>query len=199
MRVKTEEKRQEILNIANDLFLESGFDGISMSDIATKVGGSKATLYGYFSSKEEIFVAVMMANARKLAEKAFSALDEKVPLDKKLVRFGYEYLAFILSQDMIDMKRRVMAHSDKVDIASQVYKCGIATSWQRVAELLERGMKEKKVKKSDPWLAAMQFKSLLEADLMTKRLFGIDKKLNKKILPTAVDNALKVFWSYYKA
>lgn len=198
MRVKTEEKRQKILETANEMFLESGFDSISMSDIAAKVGGSKATLYGYFKNKEEIFVAVMMANARKLAGKAFSALDKPLPLDKKLSLFGYEYLAFILSKDMVDMKRRVMAHSDKVDIASQVYKCGIAASWQRVADLLAQGMKDKRIKKGDPWLAAMQFKSLLEADLMIRRLFGIDKKLNKKILPKAVDDALKVFWAYYK-
>lgn len=198
MRVKTEEKRQKIIDIASGLFLESGFDSISMSDIAAKVGGSKATLYGYFSNKESIFVAVMMANARKLAEKAYAVLDENIKLEHKLKRFGYEYLAFVLSQDMIDMKRRVIAQADKTDIGKQVFECGIKVCWQRVADILEKNMKDKKIKKSDPWLAAMQLKALFEADVHIKRLLNIDKKLDKKKLPQAVDNALKVFWAYYK-
>ncbi|PZP56162.1 MAG: TetR family transcriptional regulator [Micavibrio aeruginosavorus] len=198
MRVKTEEKRQKIIEIASTLFLEKGFDKLSMSDIATKVGGSKATLYGYFHNKEELFVAVMMANARSLAAKAFAALEAKLPLEKKLDLFDREYLAFILSQDMIDMKRRVIAQADKIEIGAHIYECGIKTSWGRVAALLDQGVRDKKVRKCDTWLAAMQLKSLLEADLYTKRLMGVEKRLNKKLLPDAVKNALKVFWAYYK-
>ena len=198
MRVKTEEKRQEIIDIAGKLFLEKGYDSLSMSDISTHVGGSKATLYNYFPNKETLFVATMMCKGRKLAEKAYAVLDENIPLDQKLVRYGYEYLAFILSQEMIDMKRRVIAQADKVDIGKHIYECGLKVAWGRVADMLEKGMKDKKLKKADPWLASMQLKALLEADLYTKRLLGIDKKLNKKALPVAVDNALKVFWSYYK-
>ncbi len=198
MRVKTEEKRQKIIDVASTLFLEKGFDGLSMADIAAKVGGSKATLYGYFHNKEELFVAVMMVHARKLAAKAFAALETNLPIDKKLDLFGREYLAFILSQDMIDMKRRVIAQADKIEIGQQIYECGIKTSWGRVASLIDQGVRDKKIRKCDTWLAAMQLKSLLEADLYTKRLMGVEKRLNKKLLPDAVKNALKVFWAYYK-
>lgn len=197
MRVKTEEKRQKIIEIASSLFLESGFEGISMSEISARVGGSKATLYNYFSSKEEIFLAVMMTNAQKLAAKAYSVLDDAIDLKEKLNRFGYEYLCFILSQEMIDMKRTVIAQADKLDIGSHVYECGFKMAWGRVATTIENGMKAKLVKKSDPWMAAMQLKALLEADIYTKRLLNVDKRLNKKTLPTAVENALKVFWAYY--
>ncbi len=198
MRVKTEEKRQQIIDIASKLFLEKGFDSLSMSDIAAKVGGSKATLYSYFQNKEALFVDVMMANARKLAAKAFAALETNLPLDKKLDLFGREYLAFILSQDMIDMKRRVIAQADKIEIGHHIYECGIKASWSRVAALLDQGVRDKKIRKCDTWLAAMQLKALLEADLYTKRLMGIEKNLNKKLIPDAVKNALKVFLAYYK-
>ncbi|WP_253295185.1 TetR/AcrR family transcriptional regulator, partial [Vibrio cholerae] len=57
MRVKSEEKRQAILEIAKDSFTKQGFEQTSMSHIAKMLGGSKATLYNYFSSKEEIFTA----------------------------------------------------------------------------------------------------------------------------------------------
>ena len=59
MRVKTEERRQAILEKALDVFRELGFDRASMSEISKRIGGSKATLYSYFQSKEELFTAAM--------------------------------------------------------------------------------------------------------------------------------------------
>jgi len=59
VRKKTETKRQAILDVAADLFRESGFERASMSELCLRVGGSKATLYNYFSSKEEVFAEVL--------------------------------------------------------------------------------------------------------------------------------------------
>ena len=59
MRVRTEEKREEIIRIAAELFQENGFERTSMSTISERLGGSKATLYGYFKSKEDLLLAVV--------------------------------------------------------------------------------------------------------------------------------------------
>lgn len=52
-------KRAQIIAIAREHFFDKGFEGASMSAIATKLGGSKRTLWSYFSSKEELFAAVV--------------------------------------------------------------------------------------------------------------------------------------------
>jgi AcrR family transcriptional regulator len=54
-----DEKRAAIVKIAYEAFLTDGYAATSMSSIAAKVGGSKATLYNYFASKEELFAAVI--------------------------------------------------------------------------------------------------------------------------------------------
>ena len=59
MRLRTEVKRQEIVRIAAQLFEELGYERTSMSEISARVGGSKATLYGYFASKEDLLRAVL--------------------------------------------------------------------------------------------------------------------------------------------
>ena len=51
MRVKTDAKRREIVDMAWEVFRAKGFEGASMSDVAERFGGSKATLYRYYSSK----------------------------------------------------------------------------------------------------------------------------------------------------
>jgi len=52
---KGEAKRKAILETAFRLFREQGFEKTSMSEITAQVGGSKATLYRHFPSKEELF------------------------------------------------------------------------------------------------------------------------------------------------
>ncbi len=59
MRRRTEAKRNAILKVAEELFRKKGYQNTSMSEITAKVGGSKATIYGYFKSKKLLFEAVM--------------------------------------------------------------------------------------------------------------------------------------------
>ena len=58
-----------------------GFAATSMSAIATRLGGSKGTLYNYFKSKEELFGAVVSRECAGLAASLF----ENVPPDGKPV------------------------------------------------------------------------------------------------------------------
>ena len=53
------ERRSAIMDCAEDIFLEEGFQAASMSAIAARLGGSKGTLYNYFESKEELYAAVI--------------------------------------------------------------------------------------------------------------------------------------------
>ena len=55
MRVMTDEKRSAIVAAAWGVFREKGFEGTSMSDVCERVRGSKATIYRYFKSKDELF------------------------------------------------------------------------------------------------------------------------------------------------
>jgi AcrR family transcriptional regulator len=63
MRVLTEAKHNEILKIASQVFIEMGYEGASMAEIATRVGGSRGTLYRYFPSKERLFLEVVLSKA----------------------------------------------------------------------------------------------------------------------------------------
>src|SRR5262245_3793367 len=52
-----EARRQAMLQAAGELFLEHGFEGTSVSDVVKRSGGSLATLYAWFGSKEGLFEA----------------------------------------------------------------------------------------------------------------------------------------------
>ena len=53
---KKQEARQRISTVATDLFLEHGFDGVTVAEIAEAAGCSKMTVFNYFPRKEDMFL-----------------------------------------------------------------------------------------------------------------------------------------------
>lgn len=69
--VKTsEERKNEILNISNELFTKNGYENTSIVNILDKVGIAKGTLYYYFKSKEEIMNTIIETYTNKIFERA---------------------------------------------------------------------------------------------------------------------------------
>ena len=84
--VKTaDERKEEILDVAEQLFAENGFDNSSTNDIIKKIGIARGTLYHHFSSKEEILDAIVdrMIN-RSIAGARRIIRDKDVPLLDRL-------------------------------------------------------------------------------------------------------------------
>ncbi len=198
MRKKTETKLEQIVAIAARLFVERGYEATSMSEIAAAPGGSKATLYNYFPSKKDIFTEVMLRSGSKLGGHVFEGLSADLPLNDRLLRFGTDYLGFILSQPMIDIRRTVMAELHKVeDIGKDIYERGLKKKWANIEALLEQAMADGILRTGDPWLAAMQLRGLLEADWADQRLLGVKPLPTRAQTASAAKAALDVFWAFY--
>ena len=59
LKPRTTDKREEVLDIASETFLSKGFDGTSINVMAREAGISKESIYRYFGSKEDLFLAVV--------------------------------------------------------------------------------------------------------------------------------------------
>lgn len=89
MRVikKAEERRNEILDAADELFGQKGFDGTSTNDILEKVGIARGTLYYHFKSKEEIMNALIERyNVNLLGAAQVIAADKSIPVNERIIR-----------------------------------------------------------------------------------------------------------------
>src|SRR5215203_2975809 len=85
-------KRRQILDGASKVFLDLGFDGASMGEIARAAGVSKGTLYVYFDSKEKLFEALTIEEKKTLAEVLFQLDGEDPDVAAVLRRLGESYL-----------------------------------------------------------------------------------------------------------
>lgn len=81
-----QERRNEILDVASELFVQKGFEGTSTNDILEKVGIARGTLYYHFKSKEEILDAIV----ERINQQAVERLEEivckkEIPIMERLV------------------------------------------------------------------------------------------------------------------
>src|SRR6478609_7480835 len=91
-RVRTDEKRSKILRIAADLFEQLGYDRCSMAALSEKLGGSKATLYGYFPSKEELLRAVLQFQVASESDRIIRDFPASDDMRESLIALGTAYL-----------------------------------------------------------------------------------------------------------
>ncbi|UQZ32659.1 TetR/AcrR family transcriptional regulator [Paenibacillus sp. PK3_47] len=82
-----EMRRNEILDAADELFGQKGFDGTSTNDILSKVGIARGTLYHHFKSKEDIMDALIERySSRMLGAAQAIAGDTGIPVIERMLR-----------------------------------------------------------------------------------------------------------------
>src|ERR1035438_9432826 len=126
MKTKTESKRQAILQAAAEVFREVGFERASMSDIRARIGGSKATLYNYFPSKEKLFFEVMHHAKEVELGAILGDLDADThDLKKELLHFGQKLLTVLYSAEAIAVRRLSIAESRHSDVGKLSFEQGV--------------------------------------------------------------------------
>lgn len=195
MRVKTEDRRQAIIDAATVVFRDVGYERASMAMISARVGGSKTTLYSYFKSKEELFAAAMFGAVEEQGQELIGLLDTTDPdVARVLTRFGEAYLPFISSEGIHAILRAAVA--DGARIGPLLYEAGPKRAWGQVEAHLSRFIDAGALRPADPRFMAAHLKGLLEAGFMEPRLFGA-----KPIFPVkpAAKAAVDAFLRAYKA
>src|SRR3982074_3733248 len=80
-------KRRQILDGARKVFMDLGFDGASMNEIARAAGVSKGTLYVYFADKSRLFEAIVWEESLDQGKVAFN-FDPTPDVPTTLMDFG---------------------------------------------------------------------------------------------------------------
>ncbi len=198
-RSDRDERRETILKIAHAAFLEDGYAATSMSSIAAKVGGSKATLYNYFSSKEELFSAVIEERCRDFQEMLYDADLESQDFRKALTFLGTEAVRWMLRDDSIATYRLITAESGRFpELGRAFYLAGPQKGKEMLAEFFGRAAEKGHLKPGYMTGLAVHFMTLCKGELQHRKLWNIDTPTDKDI-ETTVATAVNVFLAAYGA
>ncbi|HJS09784.1 TetR/AcrR family transcriptional regulator [Sphingopyxis sp.] len=166
-------RRQAFIAAARDAFFTHGYGGTTMSGIAARVGGSKTTLWSYFSSKEQLFAAVV----DDIIELYGAALSVPLPVDEPpqlvLERFGYALVATMASQPVLRLHRLVIGEAERFPALAQVlYEKGLRRGRARLKNYFMSLMALGRLRDGDPGRAAAQFVGLVQRDRFHLQLLG---------------------------
>lgn len=196
MRVKTDARRQKIIATAWEAFRENGFERTSMKEISERLGGSKATLYGYFQSKEQLFAAVLEQMIGESAEKAFSRLSGECEVGKRLLDFANTYLAVRLTAEAMAIERALIAEGNRTDLGERLRQQFLLPHWRRLAAMIDQEMQAGRLRKADPMIAAWQFRGMIELDLVERGLHG-DQTITVHEMERAASEGVNSFLRAY--
>lgn len=173
MRVKTDARREAILDIAAELFREVGYERASMATISSRLGGSKATLYNYFKSKEELFATVMIGAMEDQGQDLIDLLDASDGnIESVLRRFGEAFLRLVTAPDALAITRTAVAEGANSKLGASLYERGPKRAWNEVARYIRELQEQGRLRAGDPHLIAGHFRGMLEAGFVEPLLWG---------------------------
>ncbi|WP_375196745.1 TetR/AcrR family transcriptional regulator, partial [Sphingobium sp.] len=149
------DRRQAILEVAAQYFLENGYAATTMSAIAAKLGGSKGTLWSYFPSKEELFAACLDHKTTAYRERLAEMLDPDGDLAATLFQLGMNLLEKVTSAESIALHRLVVAEAGRFpEMGAIFFEHAPRHTRMMVAAFLAQAMDRGLLRRADPELAA---------------------------------------------
>lgn len=162
---------KQILYAAAKLFMEKGYETVSMNQVAEEANVTKATVYYYYPAKTDLFLASMVEVLSNVANRIQNLLDEPGSFQERLVRISTNYLR-VPQVHMDDMLEHVRHHLSEDQLQQLV------DSENAIYEGLQRGFEEAagrgEIICEDPVLAAHIYVSMLRVG---ERQYSGDRKL----------------------
>jgi AcrR family transcriptional regulator len=199
MRVKTAEKRQAILEVARAVFRERGYAAASMAEMSARLGGSKGTLYSYFSSKDELFTAVMLERAATLANPVFDLLDRESDAKRALRLFVHRMMQLLVSQEAVDFRRIIISEGFRTELGKLFYEHGPGKKWQRFEDFFAAKAREGVFRNADAEAASMTLQALCCGGPIQRQLEGAIDHVSAEQIEQMTDEVVDVFCRAYAA
>src|SRR5215831_323215 len=159
-------KRKAIVEAARAAFLQNGYLGTNMDEIATAAAVSKQTVYKHFSDKQQLFTEIIydaMAQViDELVRGATLALQESDDVERDLVALARQLIASIWHPDVLRLRRLVIGEAGRFPHLGEAYfKQGFQRGIAAVATSIEHLAAAGRLRVDDPQLAAQHFAGLI--------------------------------------
>jgi TetR/AcrR family transcriptional regulator, mexJK operon transcriptional repressor len=199
---RSERKRAAILTAATGVFLEKGYLGTSMDEIAALAAVSKQTVYKHFADKERLFSEIITYVVNDAADRVFSevhGLADSTNIGRALRELARRQLRLVMQPRVLKLRRLVIAESTRFpELGRTFYEQGPARTITALTivfkQLATRGL----LSCDDPHLAAAHFNWLvMSIPLNRAMLLGEDATPKTKELNHYADAGTRAFLSAY--
>jgi TetR/AcrR family transcriptional repressor of mexJK operon len=175
-------KHQAIMDAATAVFLNKGYLGTSVDEIAAVAAVSKQTVYKHFADKERLFTAIILATTGQiddLVRLVAATLDNSTDLDTDLGELGRRFITALMQPRLLQLRRLVIANADHFpDLGRAWYQQGFERVLATLAESFQRLTDRGLLQIDDPLLAANHLVGLLLWIPVNRAMFTGGSKLS---------------------
>jgi AcrR family transcriptional regulator len=190
-------KRRQILDGASKVFMDLGFDGASMGEIARAAGVSKGTLYVYFADKNRLFEAIVEEESIEQGRIAFN-FEPGRDVPTTLLEFGQAYMQLLCRPRGGSAIRTVMAIAERMpEVGRRYYEHVLEKTIDRLAAYLRVHVESGEIAIDDCTLAASQFMLMCQASLFLPFIFQAAPAPSEEKITQVIESATRMFLSAY--
>jgi TetR/AcrR family transcriptional repressor of mexJK operon len=172
-RPKDLAKRAAILDAAKRMFVQHGFEGVSMDQIAADAGVSKLTVYSHFGDKETLFAAAVKSHCEQGLPSALFEPAPGMPLRQRLTTIARAFYAMITAPEAIAGHRMLCTPQlANTPLSQMFWDAGPRRVQEELATLLQRRIDAGELDIPDVPRAAAQFFTLLKGEPHARMVFG---------------------------
>lgn len=198
-RLDRDARREAILDVAQEVFLEEGFAAGSMSTIASRLGGSKGTLYNYFKNKDELFEAFVQRRCFWHQEAIFGELVAGASAEDALLRIARAYLRTTLSDISLRSLRLVIAEAERApEIGRKFYENGPMRGAERLARMMAGWAERGEIAIEEPLSAAKFFLGLCKGKFYMSRLLNVSPELTDEEIEVEARRSVRTFLQMHR-
>lgn len=189
-----EQRRQALLQAAREVFLESGYEGASIEEMLRRVGGSKASLYSYFGSKENLFGDVIAAQSDEFLANLRIPVEADDDLEVTLTAIGHRFIDNFLDRGKRELFRVVVAAAARFpDLAQRFYASGPKRGYAELGAYLQLQQAAGRIQCEDPKFAAYAFLETVKSMPHSRVLLGLPPFPDDQTQARHVERAVRLF------
>lgn len=188
-----------LLDVAAEVFMEKGYEGASVGEIASRANASKQTLYSRYPTKAELFTAVMSRRCEEGLIRFTDILQSNVSVADVLKSFAEELIRSSLDQRWTRLLRTIIGTAETFpELGQTFWRIGPERALEIISQFLAERMKKHELRKDDPLEAAHLFLTMCSGRFWLRDLLGI----HPRVTPTEVEQytreVVQIFLSIYK-
>ncbi len=196
-RSKSEEKRSLIISAAGDLFMEQGYENVSMDGIAKLAGVSKQTLYSHFGNKEQLFSAAIESKCEEY--QLDGSLDNNQRNCRENLEYFCEHLAqLIASPEAVQVLKACATEAGRSNVGKLFWEAGPAKIRLQLHEFLSKQQQLGILQIDDIDQACSQLIAMLHGEAHTCTLLALPCSESGSNLRDYSRSCVDMFLCYYE-